>query len=72
MNILLVSTSAVITRIEVIRQRCDMLVVALVGKEMAPKWWQSENKAFDGKTPEVMFQKNPNAVYDYLMDYANK
>ena len=61
-----------ITRIEVIRQRCDMLVVALVGKEMAPKWWQSANKAFDGKTAEVMFQEDPEAVYNYLMDHANK
>lgn len=62
----------VITKIEVIKQRCEMLVISLVGKELAPKWWQSENNAFDGKTPEVMFQQDPEAVYNYLMDHANK
>ena len=61
-----------ITRIEVIRQRCDMLVMSLVGKDLAPEWWQSKNHAFDGRTPEAMFQQDPNTVYDYLMDYANK
>ena len=62
----------VITKIEVIKQRCEMLVIALVGKELAPKWWLSKNKAFDGKTPEAMYQEDPNRVYEYLMDYANK
>ena len=61
-----------ITKIEVIKQRCEMLVIALVGKELAPKWWQSTNNAFDGKTPEVMFQEDPNAVYDYLLNHASK
>jgi hypothetical protein len=55
-----------------LRQRSEALVIALVGKEMAPKWWQSENKAFDGKTAEVMFQQDPELVYNYLMDHANK
>ena len=55
-----------------LRQRSEALVIALVGKEMAPKWWQSENKAFGDKTAEVMFQEDPEAVYNYLMDHANK
>lgn len=58
-----------ITKVEVIRMRCEMLVVALVGKEMAVDWWNSRNKAFGDKTAEAMFLEDPEMVYNYLMDF---
>ena len=61
-----------ITKAEIIRMRCEALIVALVGQDLAPEWWLSKNHAFDGKTPEAMYQEDPNRVYDYLMDYADK
>ena len=53
-----------------IRARCDALVVAMVGKDMAEKWWLSPNKAFGGDTPEQMYSVAPSAVYAYLMRSA--
>jgi hypothetical protein len=46
--------------------------MAMLGKEMAPKWWDSPNKAFDLKTPNEQWQIDPESVYDYLMFYASK
>lgn len=49
------------------RQRSEVLVVAIVGKDMTNVWWNSPNKAFDGKTPEVEWSINYERVYSYLM-----
>ncbi len=52
------------------RQRCNELVVAMLGAEMAPKWWVTSNQAFDQQTPESVFDKNPDQVYSYLTQCA--
>jgi len=52
-------------------KRCQVLVVALVGKQMACKWWTSTNLAFDNITPEQMSKQDLNKVYDYLMHHAS-
>ena len=52
---------------QVMRKRCEFLVIAMVGKELAEKWWNSPNKAFDGDTPEMMYSIDPSRVYAYLM-----
>lgn len=54
------------------RKRCEVLVIALLGKKLAEKWWESPNKAFDQRTPEEQWQLDPESVYDYLMFYASK
>lgn len=51
--------------------RCQTLVVALVGKQMACKWWTSSNLAFDNTTPEQMSKKDLSKVYNYLMHNAS-
>jgi hypothetical protein len=51
--------------------RCQVLVVALVGKQMACKWWTSSNLAFDSITPEQMSKEDLTRVYNYLMHHAN-
>jgi hypothetical protein len=55
-----------------IQQRCETLVVALVGQEKSFDWWLTPNRAFDMQTPEVMFHFFPTAVYEYLMRSANE
>ena len=50
-----------------IKQRCDVLVIALVGKDMSQKWWDSPNKAFGYKEP---IHTDINEVYDYLMFHS--
>ena len=52
------------------RARCEALVVAMVGKELADKWWTGSNKAFGGDTPEQIYSVAPSAVYAYLMRCA--
>lgn len=47
--------------------RSKALVVAMVGGELALKWWESANRAFEGKTPQEMWDENPSRVYTYLM-----
>lgn len=52
------------------RKRCEALVIAMVGKELATQWWGSANKAFCGDTPEQIYSVAPSAVYAYLMKSA--
>ena len=53
------------------RARCEALVVAMVGKELALKWWTGANRAFGGDTPEQIYSVAPSAVYAYLMKSAD-
>lgn len=55
----------------VMRARCEALITAMVGKELADKWWKSPNKAFGGDTAEQMYSVAPSAVYAYLMRSTN-
>ena len=41
------------------RARCEALVVAMVGKEMADKWWTGSNKVFGGDTPDRFIVWHP-------------
>ena len=52
------------------RARCEALVIAMVGREMAEKWWSGPNKAFCDDTPEQIYSVAPSAVYAYLMRSA--
>lgn len=55
---------------ENMRARCEALVIAMVSKELAEKWWNGPNKAFGGDTPEQIYSVAPSAVYTYLMKSA--
>jgi hypothetical protein len=51
-----------------IKQRCDALLMALVGsKGLVQGWWTSPNRAFGGSTPQSVFDSDPMKVYEYLM-----
>ena len=53
-----------------LKQRCETLIYDMVGKDLYDTWWSSPNKAFDGKTPLVMFAESPITVYNYLMRFV--
>jgi hypothetical protein len=55
---------------EIMRRRCEALINALVGKEYAPLWWNSPNKAFAGSTPEQVYEVDPTSIYAYLVKSA--
>jgi len=52
------------------RARCEALLVAMLGNELAKEWWNGANRAFDGDTPEQIYSTDPAAVYAYLMRSA--
>ena len=52
------------------KQRSNALVIALVRKDMSDGWWNSPNKAFDGRTPAGMWIEDYQRVYNYLMHHA--
>jgi len=56
---------------DVMLKHCRVLVVALVGKDMACKWWTGNNLAFDNITPEQMSKQDLSKVYNYLMQHAS-
>ena len=43
-------------------------VVAL--ENLADAWWQQPNKAFEGKTPDSVFEEDPIKIYTYLVKSA--
>lgn len=52
------------------RAKCEALLVAMLGIDLAVKWWSSPNKAFCGDTPEQIYSVAPSTVYAYLMKSA--
>lgn len=53
------------------RRRCDTMILAMVGAEHTTDWWNSRNYAFDGITPNEMFDKDPERVYSYIAGYVD-
>lgn len=47
-------------------RRCDALVIALVGKDLAEGWWNSPNRAFNNKKP---IDCDIDKVYEYLIKF---
>ena len=54
-----------------IRKNCELLAIALLGKNTAKKWWESPNKAFDLNTPNQQWEIDPQSVYQYLLDASS-
>lgn len=52
---------------DLLKKRSETLVVSLVGENLAYKWWNSANKAFEGETPLSEFEKDAEKVYEYLL-----
>lgn len=53
----------------VMRGRCEALVIAMVGEDLAEGWWTSPNRAFNNQTP---LNTDLDKVYHYLMGYASR
>lgn len=54
------------------KQRCQWLITAMVGKDLAEAWWSSPNKAFDMRTPAGVWVEDYHKVYEYLMRAASR
>jgi hypothetical protein len=51
---------------ELLKKRCDILLLSMVGKDLVERWWNGYNKAFN-QTPQKQFDENPQLVYNYLI-----
>lgn len=52
-----------------IEQRCQALVVAMVGMQASERWWKGYNLYFKN-SPERVMKYAPVSVYEYLMGMA--
>jgi len=48
------------------KERCELMIAALVGKHNVAAWWAAPNRAFKYKTPFLAFELDPDEVHDYL------
>ena len=55
---------------ELIKKRCDQLLLSLVGENLSERWWNSPNRAFENKPPIEVFKTSPDAVYTYLLRFV--
>jgi hypothetical protein len=55
---------------ENMRKQSEMLVISLIGADIANDWWNSPNRAFQMQTPENTFDSDPEKVYSYLVGHA--
>jgi hypothetical protein len=55
---------------EILKDRCDQMLMALLGPEFAKTWWHSPNKAFGGLTPEGQWILDSQPVYNYLIQHC--
>lgn len=46
--------------------KCLNLLEALVGPKLMVQWWESPNRAFEGRTPLEQFKRDPHSVLAYL------
>ena len=53
------------------RHICNSILRSLVGQQLAPEWWHQPNKHWDLKTPDQVWQTNPQSVIDYLLGQLN-
>ena len=58
--------------VDVMKARCDVLLIAMLGKNAALTWWDSRNKAFDMLTGKDQWDQDPTIVYNYLMRHASR
>ena len=50
--------------------KLNYLVEALVGEDLAPMWWKSQNRAFEYRTPLEMLDIDSERVKEYLLRHA--
>ncbi len=53
------------------KEKCDIMLNALVGEKHIPIWWGTRNKAFDNVTPAEVFMVDEERVVNYLMQFRH-
>lgn len=59
------------TENERLKTQCDALLLGLLGsEELIERWWAGDNIYFGLQSPASVFEKNPRAVYDYIVSFC--
>jgi hypothetical protein len=53
-----------------VKQRCNVLLISLMGKDHADTWWSSHNSAFNMLTGNQQWEIDPESVYSYLLSFC--
>ena len=53
-----------------VKQRCNVLLIALMGKDHVDSWWNSRNHAFNMLTGNQQWEIDPESVYSYLLSFS--
>jgi hypothetical protein len=56
--------------LDTIRQRCNQIVRAVIGDALCESWWNQANRAFEGRTPQEQWLRDPQSVYRYLLSFC--
>lgn len=60
------------TKMDLYYEKLNPIVIALVGEKLSGTWWNSENYAFNMRTPYEMLMDDPDRVKNYLLDYCQR
>lgn len=55
-----------------LKQRCERLVLHLVGHRNYYKWWNTPHIAFDRRSPNEQWLMDPETVFRFLVRQSNK
>lgn len=55
-----------------VKSQCNMMLFGMLGSyELVDKWWESPNKAFEGRMPSELFEGDEAMkVFDYISNYC--
>lgn len=59
-------------RKSLLKQRCDLMLDAMIGHDLVASWWESRNRAFDERTPLQQWEVDYESVYNYLMRHVQR
>lgn len=59
------------TNVDEMKTLVDRMLLGLLGsQELVERWWTGENWHFNLERPDVIWSKDPDAVYAYVAGHA--
>jgi len=54
------------------KETLDKVLFSMLGsEELVMSWWKSPNKAFEGETPETVYEKDKVKVVCYVLQHTS-
>ena len=58
-------------QLRLMRSRCEAIILSILGLEEANIWWNSKNTGLDGKTPNEIWEIDPEKVYRHVCGHVD-